>query len=171
MKDPIIFQATCSVTARIMCGCVLHNAATGTAPALKAISAVSDGEEMPIEKRWQRHSRRSSKPFFFPFTRACLCQERPRSPPPLGSKNKSPHVFSYSTKSTWRETLPDVAVRQSPALLQQQPHLWPELHVEILAISTINMDEQWHLSQISHGQSVKQCYWHSGTILERQLLL
>lgn len=44
-------QATCSVTARIMFGCVLHNAPTGTAPALKAVSAVSAGEEMPIEER------------------------------------------------------------------------------------------------------------------------
>lgn len=61
------------------------------------------------------------------------------------------HCTSFLTPQSQLETLPDVAVRQSPALLQQQPHLWPEFHVEILAISTINMDKQWHLSQISHG--------------------
>lgn len=49
------------------------------------------------------------------------------------------------------EKLPDVAVRQSPALLQKQPHLWAELHVQILAISTVNMNEQRHLFQIFHG--------------------
>lgn len=52
--------------------------------------------------------------------------------------------------STGRKNAPDVAVRQSPALLQQQPHLWTELHVEILAVSAVNVDEQWRLSQIFH---------------------
>lgn len=43
--------------------------------------------------------------------------------------------------STWPDKLPDVAVGQSPALLQEQPFLWAELHVEILAISAVDMDQ------------------------------
>lgn len=38
------------------------------------------------------------------------------------------------------DVLPDVAVGQSPALLQEQPFLWAELHVEISAVSSVDMD-------------------------------
>lgn len=39
------------MTARVMCGCVLHSAPAGTAPALQAVRAASEGEETPDEKR------------------------------------------------------------------------------------------------------------------------
>lgn len=169
-NHPVISHATCSVTACIMCGCVLHNAPTGTAPALKAVSAVSDGQETPTENRWRRHSRRSSTPVFFLSMPACLCQERPRSPPPLGRKHRLIHVFSYSTMSVRCEKVPDVAEGQSPALLQEQPALWAELHVQILAVSTVNVDKQGHRSQLFHRYSVKQRHWHTSSILERSFI-
>ncbi len=95
-----------------MCGCLLHSAPTGTAPALQAVRAVSEGEETPKEKRWWRQAWRSSTPLCFPSTRACLCQDRPRSPPPLGGVNvknaDSLHrhflAISYCTTSTWHVT-------------------------------------------------------------------
>lgn len=53
--------------------------------------------------------------------------------------------------STGHEKVPDVAVGQSPALLQKQPGLWAELHAHILAISTVNVRKQWRRSQLFHG--------------------
>lgn len=47
----MIGEVTRRVTACIMCGCLLHSAPTGTAPALQAVRAVSEGEETPKEKR------------------------------------------------------------------------------------------------------------------------
>lgn len=63
--------------------------------------------------------------------------------------------------------LPDVTVCQSPTLFQQQPFLWAELHVEISAISSINMDQQRRPSQTLYRNCMKQCHWHQGTILQR----
>lgn len=50
-KPPVIYFLTCKVTARIMSGCLLHRAPTGTAPALQAVRVVREGEETPEEKR------------------------------------------------------------------------------------------------------------------------
>lgn len=83
------------------------------------------------------------------------------------SKRHFPAISS-STTSTWLDMIPDVAVGQSPALLQQQPFLWAELHVEISAISSVDMDQQWRLSQTLHRHCMKQCHWHQGTILQRE---
>lgn len=61
--------------------------------------------------------------------------------------------------------LPDVAVGQSPALLQQQPFLWAELHVQISTVSAVDVDQQWPMSHRLHWSCMKQCHWHQGPIL------
>ncbi len=172
-----------------MCGWLLYSAPTGTAPALQAVRAVSDGEETPKEKRWWRQAWRSSTPLCFPSTRACLCQNRPFSPPPLGGvKVKSTDSFQHlrlnyrlkwpsetfflaisaSKMPTWLDMLPDVAVGQCPALFQQQKSLWAELHVQISAISSVDMGQKRRLAQVFHSGWMKQRHWHLGTILQRE---
>lgn len=46
-------------------------------------------------------------------------------------------------------SVPDMAVGQSPVVLQQQPFLRTEGHVEVQAVSTVYMEQEWNIIQIS----------------------
>ena len=61
-----------------------------------------------------------------------------------------------------------MAVGQSPALLQQQPLLWAEVHEQISAISSVDMSQQWRLSQTFHRYGMEECDWHQGAVLQRR---
>ena len=62
--------------------------------------------------------------------------------------------------------LPDVAVGQDPAQIQQQPALWTEVHVEVPAVGPVHVEQQGGPLQTPCSHGVEQSHWDPGAVLE-----